>query len=109
MIDQRGVIPLSILILLAIIIGGGVYFAVTQGPVAPNSVTSFKECAAAGYPIMESYPRQCAVPNGQSFVEVIEETIIPANDRCAIIRCKDGYYCDSATGKCVQGRAKTSE
>jgi heat shock protein HslJ len=33
-------------------------------------ITSFEECAAAGYPIMESYPRQCNA-DGQTFTEVL--------------------------------------
>jgi len=33
-------------------------------------ITSFEECAAAGYPIMESYPRQCRA-GGQTFVEAV--------------------------------------
>ena len=38
----------------------------------PGMVTSFKECAELGYPIMESYPRQCRTPDGDLFVEEIE-------------------------------------
>jgi glyoxylase-like metal-dependent hydrolase (beta-lactamase superfamily II) len=34
-------------------------------------ITNFKECAAAGNPVMESYPRQCTA-DGQTFVEEIE-------------------------------------
>ena len=37
----------------------------------PNSsekITNFEECADAGNPVMESYPRQCRV-NGEIFVE----------------------------------------
>jgi|GEM_PF-916821 len=34
------------------------------------AITNFGECVAAGYPVMESYPRQCAA-NGQTFVEDI--------------------------------------
>jgi hypothetical protein len=34
-------------------------------------ITNFKECKAAGNPIMESYPRQCRA-NGQTFVEEVE-------------------------------------
>lgn len=30
-------------------------------------ITNFDECVAAGNPIMESYPEQCAA-NGQTFV-----------------------------------------
>lgn len=37
----------------------------------PNvNITSFEECAAAGNPIMESYPRQCRI-NGITFTENI--------------------------------------
>lgn len=36
-----------------------------------KAIGNFDECAAAGYPIMESYPRRCAVPNGGSFTENI--------------------------------------
>ncbi len=39
-------------------------------------IGSFDECAAAGYPIMESYPRRCAVPNGGNFVETPAESIV---------------------------------
>ncbi|MBN1544169.1 hypothetical protein JW898_01770 [Candidatus Woesearchaeota archaeon] len=38
-----------------------------------DTILSFKECAAAGYPVMESHPRQCAVPGGGTFTEMIEE------------------------------------
>lgn len=36
-----------------------------------SKITSFEECAAAGYPVMESYPRQCRTPSGELFVEEI--------------------------------------
>jgi len=39
-----------------------------------NQVQSFEECAAAGNPVMESYPRQCRSADGQLFVEKIDET-----------------------------------
>ncbi len=35
------------------------------------SIANFEECASAGYPIMESYPRQCRTPDDQTFVEDI--------------------------------------
>jgi hypothetical protein len=42
----------------------------TQRNVTPKpKVTSFEECAKAGYPVMESYPRQCTVAGGKTFVE----------------------------------------
>ncbi|GMU25618.1 hypothetical protein KJZ71_00300 [Patescibacteria group bacterium] len=40
-----------------------------QYPMA--AVTSFDECAAAGYPILESYPERCLTPDGRSFTRDI--------------------------------------
>jgi hypothetical protein len=40
-----------------------------SAPPAPPMIASFDECAAAGHPIAESYPRQCQVPGGRSFTE----------------------------------------
>lgn len=36
-----------------------------------NKITNFEECMLAGYPIMESYPRQCSDGN-TTFVEIIQ-------------------------------------
>ena len=41
------------------------------------SITNFDECAAAGYPIMESYPERCATPDGRTFVN--ESQIAPSS------------------------------
>jgi len=37
-----------------------------------KEITNFEECAAAGNPVMESYPRQCAA-DGETFVEIVEQ------------------------------------
>lgn len=34
---------------------------------------NFKECALKGYPILESFPRQCRTPDGKVFVEKFED------------------------------------
>ena len=34
-------------------------------------IKNFNECAAKGYAILESYPRQCKTPTGKTFVEEI--------------------------------------
>jgi hypothetical protein len=36
-------------------------------PVA--NISNYEQCVDAGYPVMESYPRQCQVPAGQTFTE----------------------------------------
>ncbi len=40
-------------------------------PCAFKKITSFNECLQAGYPVMESYPRQCRDGQGNLFVEDI--------------------------------------
>lgn len=60
-----------------------------------KSITNFEECAEAGYPIMESYPRQCRA-NDQLFVEKIpaqEEPIKTSG--CAVAGCS-GQLCVDA-------------
>ena len=42
------------------------------GPV--SKINSFEDCVNAGYPIMESYPRQCKTPDGRTFTEIIPPT-----------------------------------
>ncbi len=65
-----------------------------EGGVPPPQITSFGECAAAGHPILESYPRQCAVPGGEKFVEEVGE------GACLIDSdCDDGSFCNR--GECL--------
>lgn len=37
------------------------------------SISNFEECAAAGYPIMESYPARCMTPDKRSFTQELSE------------------------------------
>jgi hypothetical protein len=46
----------------------------TGAIVPPASITTFEECANAGNPIMESYPRQCRA-DGKTFVEKVETPV----------------------------------
>lgn len=39
-------------------------------------ITSFAECAQNGFPVQESFPRQCVTPDGRSFVEKIEKPVL---------------------------------
>lgn len=41
---------------------------------AVSAIDSFEECAAAGYPIMKSYPEQCRTPDGRNFVRMISSS-----------------------------------
>lgn len=45
------------------------------------SISSFEECAKAGYPVLESHPRQCKTLDGRTFVEVLEEPVAPPPEK----------------------------
>ena len=59
--------------LIVVILGGtAAYFTVFKSGEAPTSdINSFEECVSAGYPVLESYPRQCKTPDGKTFTEDI--------------------------------------
>lgn len=61
------IVALFVLFLLA----WAISTSVTTPEEPALEVASFEDCAKAGYPVMESYPRRCNTPNGLSFTEVI--------------------------------------
>lgn len=56
-------------VLLAVGMAAGYYLGYERGlgKSACDRISSFEECVAAGYPIMESYPEQCMTPDGRTF------------------------------------------
>ncbi len=62
----------TLLIITAVLIfvGFGIYLLLIGEKEEAPKITNFEECAAAGNPIMESYPRQCRAGN-QTFTEDI--------------------------------------
>jgi eight-cysteine-cluster-containing protein len=69
----KGKVSVAVLFSLLFVIL--VFFVVNyyQQETYEQEVSTFQECEEAGYPIMESYPRQCRVSNGELFVEEIED------------------------------------
>lgn len=52
-------------------------------------VESFVECEAAGFPVMESFPRQCRAADGQLFVEEVAPVVDGCGDGfCAELTCQ---------------------
>ncbi len=87
---------------------GGILLLVIGLTIATNKpdpqIQTFEECAAAGYPIGESYPRQCWTPQGGHFVEEITEPTPEPDDSpvsgeapagCAVAGCS-GQICTDA-------------
>lgn len=66
------------LMLFLVVAFGAWYFINKENPsqVANEpsfeNVSSFEECVAAGFPVQESYPRRCALPDGRVYAEEIE-------------------------------------
>ena len=58
---------LALILLSAVIIAGCV-----EQPIGGGDITNFEECIEAGYPAMESYPRQCS-DGEQTFTEEIKD------------------------------------
>jgi len=68
----------------------------SQDYAAPQNgeINSYEDCVAAGYPVMESYPEQCATPDGRSFTRDISGEI----DENGEINIQLSEICASAGG-----------
>ncbi|KKQ77276.1 MAG: hypothetical protein US98_C0008G0013 [Parcubacteria group bacterium GW2011_GWC1_38_6] len=65
---KKTVIFLVVIIILGIV----AYILAPKLDTEPKlTVNNFNECVSAGYPILESYPRQCNTLEGKNFVEDI--------------------------------------
>lgn len=77
MIRMKYALPIFLVSIIAALI---VYVLVGSGkPKEPPVVTSFEDCAAAGYPVAESHPRQCRTPNGLVYAEELHVDAVYRN------------------------------
>lgn len=105
---MRNVIPIvaAMLAVSAVLFVSGC----TTVPTGADAITTFEECAAAGYPVMESYPRQCRTPgpSGQTFTEIIDDG--GGEEPGSIGGERDGHGClgpagyswDAEVGACIR-------
>ena len=91
---------LGLLIVLAIIAGLLLALSNIAKQQRILNVSSYAECVAAGYPVMEKYPEECRTPDGRTFVNP-DQTVgskpaepIAANG-CAVGGCS-GQLCGEA-------------
>lgn len=79
---------------LAVVIGLVFYYGVSSFAYLrrpkPSQITNFQECVQAGYPVMESYPRQCRTQKGEVFVEEIPVGEGPNPEEACEDLCGDG-------------------
>lgn len=47
------------------------WYGTSRSGASLSEVTDFASCVEAGYPVLESYPRQCQTPRGARFVEAV--------------------------------------
>lgn len=72
-LSKREVIFIVIIVLFLAAAG---VFAWKTGRDKKGNINSFADCVAAGYPVMESYPEQCAA-DGKSFVNPDQQALTP--------------------------------
>jgi len=97
---KKNVITL-VVVLLAL---GAAYYLLNSNK-AFKSVTNFEECVEAGYPVMESYPRQCRGKD-KTFVEDISglpplidtDTPTIGDDGSGVVCTADAKICPDGTG-----------
>jgi hypothetical protein len=67
---QKRILFIVIAILLVIIIGTLVWYGAYDQK--NKNIDSYDECAAAGYPVLGSFPQKCSVPSGKSFTQATD-------------------------------------
>ena len=96
-----GVLGLRYAILILLVLAGAsLVLRLLGGSTAePSEITSFEQCTAAGYPVMESYPRQCKTPDGETFVSQTDlfDSLINVSctkdEDCALVNHDRGFGC----------------
>lgn len=73
-------------------------FGFLAGRSAVIPVDSFDACAEAGYPVGESYPRQCWTPDGRHFTEIIGDGGIACT--ADAFQCPDGTWVGRTGPRC---------
>lgn len=67
---KKGLIVFLVFILIIVLLS--VIFFVRDSRII-SQIESFEECAVQGFPVMESYPRQCRTSDGRTFTEELNE------------------------------------
>ncbi len=69
-----------------------IIFFKSKNPPLPK-ISNFQECAAAGYPVMQSYPRQCGAPGGRMFIEQTVARECVASNECPAGQTCQNHFC----------------
>ncbi len=74
----------------------------------PTIVMSFDDCLKAGYPVMESYSRQCKTPGGRTYTEELPPTKPTYTNATSGVISAEIPAPDSVTGKEFEVRGTAS-
>jgi hypothetical protein len=101
------IITLGVLVLGFFILNRYIYNA-KQAPSQDVSINSYEDCAAAGYPILESYPEKCQAPDGRTFTrkltdEELANMAVPAIMRCVFTCLPHRDTSGPVTQECAYG------
>lgn len=58
------------IIIVILSVAAGYYLFHIRSIKPAAAITSFEDCARAGYPILETYPEQCKTPDGKTFTNI---------------------------------------
>jgi putative hemolysin len=100
---KKLVLIIALIVFSLLILGGAVYIALNFNRLfgGQTSVNSFEECAAKGYPLMESNPRQCRDPvTGKSYTENVGQA---CQDNCGNGVCEE-VVCQAAGSPCAESQ-----
>ena len=62
-----------IIVVIVISLAAWAGYAIGYGQGKNQNINTFEECASAGYPIQDSYPERCVLPNGTGFTKKIDQ------------------------------------
>lgn len=86
----------SLVLLLVVLLIGGFLILRSSGNLSTEKpiITNFEECAKAGYPVAESYPRECRTPDGGLFVEKVSNPDVAGSGGCYVGGCSSQICSD---------------
>lgn len=68
---KKTTLLITVLLLISLVLVGATCDKKDLGEEEKEEIANFEECITAGYPTMESYPKQCKTPAGKTFTEDI--------------------------------------
>jgi len=70
------------IIVIIVIVVAGVVWSLSNREATIAAISNFEECAEAGYPVLQTAPRQCKTPDGRTFLEGSVATVFLPNTSC---------------------------